>query len=403
MDDKIKRMYPKWMNLLLTLMLLVAVSSVTAQMASSNFQIHSSSLNSGGGQESSTSFSLKNSMGQPGPVGISQSSNFGLFAGFQSTALEEIPQWIPRIRVSEDFLDWGEVTIGHASDRVLTIHNDGLGTLEVTDISCDNPEFSVSPDEMTVAGLGSYDVTITFTPTAEGTFEATLTLSYNDSEQPELLVQLYGVGIAGCTGGEVGDVNGDESINVLDVLAVVNHILDNIPLDENGQCRSDCNGDDSVDILDALGIVNVILGIGECVPGAVKVTLTPQAMDFLASLESYLSTEHFAKFMALVKSVQIPAEYHLAQNYPNPFNPTTSIQYSVVSDQSPPHITLKIYNILGQEVRILVDELKEPGYYTVTWDGKDYSGREVASGIYFYRLTVDGGQWSATKRMVLMK
>ena len=99
----------------------------------------------------------------------------------------------------------------------------------------------------------------------------------------------------------------------------------------------------------------------------------------------------------------VPQEFSLAQNYPNPFNPTTSVQYSVVGGQPTPHISLKIYNILGQEVRTLVNEHKEPGYYTVTWDGRDGLGNDVSSGIYFYRLSVDSGRWSAAKSMVFMK
>ena len=99
----------------------------------------------------------------------------------------------------------------------------------------------------------------------------------------------------------------------------------------------------------------------------------------------------------------LPERFELAQNYPNPFNPSTSIRYSVVSDQSPPHVTLKIFNILGQEVKLLVDEVRKPGYYTVTWDGTDRSARSVSSGVYYYRLSVGGGQWSEIKRMVLLK
>ncbi|MFQ6093580.1 MAG: FlgD immunoglobulin-like domain containing protein, partial [bacterium] len=97
----------------------------------------------------------------------------------------------------------------------------------------------------------------------------------------------------------------------------------------------------------------------------------------------------------------VPEDYALEQNYPNPFNPTTSIQYSVVSDQSLPHVTLKIYNILGQEVRTLVDEPKEAGYYSATWDGKDDRGENVSSGIYFYSL--HAGDFGETKKMVLMR
>ncbi|MFQ6092148.1 MAG: FlgD immunoglobulin-like domain containing protein [bacterium] len=100
-------------------------------------------------------------------------------------------------------------------------------------------------------------------------------------------------------------------------------------------------------------------------------------------------------------SSPIPQGFELAQNYPNPFNPVTSVQYSVISDQFPPHVTLKIYNILGQEVRTLVDEVKEAGYYTVIWDGRDSWGRQVSGGIYFYMLKA--GRFIDTKRMLLLK
>ena len=98
---------------------------------------------------------------------------------------------------------------------------------------------------------------------------------------------------------------------------------------------------------------------------------------------------------------EIPTIYSLDQNYPNPFNLVTSIQYSVVSDQSSPHATLKIYNLLGQEVRTLVDETKETGYYKVTWDGRDAVGRDVGSGVYFYRLKA--GEIILSRKLVLVK
>ena len=99
----------------------------------------------------------------------------------------------------------------------------------------------------------------------------------------------------------------------------------------------------------------------------------------------------------------IPEEYRLFQNYPNPFNSTTRISYQlpVVSGQTSHYVTLKIYNILGQEVRMLVDESRDSGSYTVTWDGRDGFGYDVVSGIYFYRLTT--GNFSETKKMVLMR
>ncbi|UCE20215.1 MAG: T9SS type A sorting domain-containing protein [Gemmatimonadota bacterium] len=198
---------------------------------------------------------------------------------------------------------------------------------------------------------------------------------------------------AGCVGIR-GDANGDGGIDVLDVLAVVNHILGITPLTGDALCRGDCNGDGGIDVLDALGIVNDILGTGGCLPGACKTVLTPEAMEVLESLRSYLSAEDYGRFMALVKGeVGMPLEYSLAQNYPNPFNPATSIEYSVAGNA---RTTLRVYNVLGQELVTLVDEVKGPGHYSVDWDAS-----EMASGVYFYRL--EAGDFSATKRMVLMK
>jgi len=100
--------------------------------------------------------------------------------------------------------------------------------------------------------------------------------------------------------------------------------------------------------------------------------------------------------------ISIPTCFALHQNYPNPFNPVTSIQYAVGSRQTRPlHTSLKIYNILGQEVRTLVDEPKLPGTYQVIWDGRDDEGNDLASGIYFYRLQT--GDSTEAKKMLLLK
>ena len=97
----------------------------------------------------------------------------------------------------------------------------------------------------------------------------------------------------------------------------------------------------------------------------------------------------------------IPTAHALMQNYPNPFNPYTDIRYQIADTRSSVRATLKIYNILGQEVKTLIDELKEQGYYSVTWDGQDNNGKEVSSGFYFYRLEADA--FSATRCMLLLK
>ncbi|HEY6952999.1 MAG TPA: CHRD domain-containing protein, partial [Bacteroidota bacterium] len=93
-------------------------------------------------------------------------------------------------------------------------------------------------------------------------------------------------------------------------------------------------------------------------------------------------------------SQNVPSQFSLEQNYPNPFNPSTSIGFSLTH---PARVTLKVFNVLGQEVATLMDGQQNSGSYKVTFDA-----RMFASGVYLYRLTTsDGG--NVTKKMVLLK
>ena len=94
----------------------------------------------------------------------------------------------------------------------------------------------------------------------------------------------------------------------------------------------------------------------------------------------------------------IPESFSVAQNYPNPFNPSTEISYALPEAGN---VNVEIYNILGQQVKTLVNEFQDAGSYTVTWGGDDQTGSTVASGVYFYRVTA--GQYKDVKKMVLMK
>ncbi|MDA3814318.1 MAG: T9SS type A sorting domain-containing protein [Candidatus Cloacimonetes bacterium] len=88
----------------------------------------------------------------------------------------------------------------------------------------------------------------------------------------------------------------------------------------------------------------------------------------------------------------------LQSNYPNPFNPVTNISYSV---KEAGDVTLEVYNIKGQLVTTLVNEVKETGNYTTIWNGTDNSNKSVSSGVYFYKMK--SGNYTATKKMILMK
>jgi hypothetical protein len=93
-----------------------------------------------------------------------------------------------------------------------------------------------------------------------------------------------------------------------------------------------------------------------------------------------------------------PNEFTLFQNYPNPFNPTTSIKYAVSSMQ---FVTLKVYDILGNEVATLVDEYKPADSYEVYFNGHSDEGQNLSSGVYFYQLKASS--FTETKKMILLR
>jgi len=93
-----------------------------------------------------------------------------------------------------------------------------------------------------------------------------------------------------------------------------------------------------------------------------------------------------------------PTNFQLSQNFPNPFNPKASIRFTLLVQD---HVTLKVYNSLGQLMQTLVDANQAAANYVVSWDGRDYSGNQAASGVYFYKL--ETARFSQTKKMILMR
>jgi len=115
-----------------------------------------------------------------------------------------------------------------------------------------------------------------------------------------------------------------------------------------------------------------------------------------------VSANYVAKWGSVVtgikRSSQIPSKFTLLQNFPNPFNPSTTFRYQLPQAAN---VQLIIYNTLGQVVRILVENEQSAGEYEVRWDGRDNTGRTVASGVYLYRIRT--GTFVQTRKMLLLK
>ena len=169
------------------------------------------------------------------------------------------------------------------------------------------------------------------------------------------------------------------------------------------QHRDDGNGKLHVVLFN---MSNDPIAVGEGNILSLPVTLSPGAEgEFGIELkEIALADEKAALIPVSDGPSSRPIAFELGQNYPNPFNPSTTIKFTLSSPGDGGitlPTTLRIYNVLGEVVRTLVDEPMAPGVHHEVWDGKDDQGNKVASGIYFYRLRA--GDFQHTKKMVLMK
>jgi len=252
-----------------------------------------------------------------------------------------------------------------------------------------------------------------------------------------------------CDGQADGDANGDGAVNVLDVVSIVNYILaGGNGLDDCGAAVADYNGDGAVNVLDVVAIVNLILSGGgraadatdatmiqtvdgvnitaDGYIGGVQMTLS-HGDDFSIELtdnayiaeyktngnstmlivinpedeEIFKSSGDFKVDEVLVTNSQefidvvkeLPVSFTLSNAYPNPFNPTTTLTLDM-TDQA--FASVKVFNLRGEVVGVLMNDMVDAGSYTMTWDASNLS-----SGVYMIRAEASGQ--IATQKVMLVK
>jgi FlgD Ig-like domain len=125
-----------------------------------------------------------------------------------------------------------------------------------------------------------------------------------------------------------------------------------------------------------------------------------EQVDASGGMAQELLNEAYGQ-LGLNNIAYLPKAFSLAQNYPNPFNPSTTISYAIPEDNGQTAVRLSVFSIRGQLVRTLVDKSQGPGTYNVNWDGSDDRGRQISSGVYFYRLVAN--DFVSTRKMVVLK
>ena len=207
----------------------------------------------------------------------------------------------------------------------------------------------------------------------------------------------------------IWDVNGDERVNILDLVLVAQDLGKPASVDS----RTDVNGDGTINILD---LVLVAQHLGESITAAAPSTVaiedvkgldTTTVQEWIAQADvendGSLAFQQGIANLERLLAILIPEETVLLPNYPNPFNPETWIPYQL---SEPVEVTLTIYAVNGTQVRTLAVGLMPAGIYqsrsrAAYWDGRNNVGESVASGIYFYTLTT--GEFTSTRKMLIRK
>jgi len=116
---------------------------------------------------------------------------------------------------------------------------------------------------------------------------------------------------------------------------------------------------------------------------------------FLANRDEEMFAYIYSGYVGIADNFSsVPGHYSLSQNFPNPFNPSATISYSL---KKPSWVSLKIYNLLGKEIKTLVNEYQNSNTYSIHIDASD-----LASGVYYYQLQI-GNEFTETKKMVLLR
>lgn len=319
----------------------------------------------------------------------------------------------PAAAVGATALDFGEVDVGSSAQKSLIVRNTGPVSLLVWDFQIGSSHyFSSALDSIEIQTADSASLTIIFAPLSGGAINGSLTFDTDDPANPRFTIALSGTGLGGAPAKDC-DFTGDGKSDFTDVIAFM-LIARHTPDDH----RLDWNGDGKYTIADVLGLLLDIKG-GKCSSTALSAAQLRTDSEFRAGLsaDEIAYVERMISRMNLDQELELelrlalygsgggspglPKAYSLARNHPNPFNPVTAISYSVPDQAAAAHVSIRVYDIRGRLVRVLVNEVKSAGQYTVFWHGTDQSGRKVGSGVYICRMKAGGSVF--TRKMVLLK
>lgn len=297
------------------------------------------------------------------------------------------------IALSPDSILFGQVAMGDTAQRTFEISNLGTIPLKISDITSSNELITIPVASDTISPLESRFFKVIFAPDSAKEEKTLLTITSDDPVNPSADIVALGVGA-------IPQQTISTSSIDFGIVLISESESDTFYVRNTGSVRLPF-----VITLATVDAFSVDTTAALLEPGdslAIAVTFAPPTegtfsdiiiVSNLASSDTVTLLGNGALVGLEDSDLALPQVVTLFQNYPNPFNPTTTIKYAL---PRPATVQLSIFNLLGEEVALLVNEQQPAGYYHVIWNASN-----IASGLYFYRLLV--GEYIETRKMAILK
>jgi hypothetical protein len=297
-------------------------------------------------------------------------------------------------------INFGSAKVGQFKDTVVTIANNGNDSLKINSIVPSDSAISVGPTSGTISpGKSLFIETLRFAPTSGGNVNTIIVLNSNALTSPDS-IKVSGFGLSyglrlSTVKIDVGRVLPGKSKDT--TVTIANTGSDSLKITGISTSAPGITMRPTSCCIPPGGFVMDTIHFADAILGSVSVSIiitsnAPSSPDSIQIISSGVTATE------VTKELGIPREFSLSQNYPNPFNPSTNIRFSVAQAG---HVSLKVYNVLGVEVTSLVNEQKEAGTFSVTWNAAGLS-----SGVYLYQMAVTSEQgrlFNDVRRLVLLK
>jgi hypothetical protein len=309
----------------------------------------------------------------------------------------------PNITVEPESLIFDTTAVGSSSVDMLSITNTGSDTLLIYNLFSPDSIFSVNTDSFNVLPGDNQIVLVTFVPYQPTDYSSDLFIVNNDPETDTLVVLLTGVGF-------ILDpkISVDPIYLAFDTTAAGSSNLKLLTIYNTGNATLTISNISSTERVFSTNLTSYDIQSGYS--QMVQVAFTPtepiiySSNFFVISNDSEMDTlivpvSGVGIMLARIElDAQLPHILVLYPNYPNPFNPVTTLRYDLPEQT---HVNITVYDMLGRQVKTLINHTQDAGYRSVIWNATNDYGKPVSAGIYLYQI--QAGDYISTKKMVLLK